>query len=258
MTAIHPTAIVDPGAELAADVSVGPYSVIGPGVSIGAGTTIGAHVVVKGQTRIGEENRIFQFASIGEEPQDKKHKGEVTRLSIGDRNVFREFCTINRGTALDRGETTIGSGNLFMAYTHVAHDCVLGDNIVMANCATLGGHVHLGDWVIMGGLSAAHQFSRIGAHAFIANNTAVTRDVPPYVMAVGQPAEPHSINAEGLKRRGFTDVQIRHIKQAYRLLYRKGLKLGEALSEIEALAQGKPELAGFVDFLKTGSRSIVR
>ncbi|MBS0398144.1 MAG: acyl-ACP--UDP-N-acetylglucosamine O-acyltransferase [Proteobacteria bacterium] len=255
---IDPRAVVSASAQLAADVQVGPFSIIGPDVTVGAGTWIGPHVVINGPTRIGCGNRIFQFASIGEEPQDKKHKGEVTRLSIGDRNVFREFCTINRGTALDRGETTIGSGNLFMAYTHVAHDCVLGDNIVMANCATLGGHVHLGDWVIMGGLSAAHQFSRIGAHAFIANNTAVTRDVPPYVMAVGQPAEPHSINAEGLKRRGFTDVQIRHIKQAYRLLYRKGLKLGEALSEIEALAQGKPELAGFVDFLKTGSRSIVR
>lgn len=255
---IDPRAVVAASAQLADDVQVGPYSIIGPDVTVGAGTWIGPHVVINGPTRIGRGNRIFQFASIGEEPQDKKHKGEVTRLSIGDRNVFREFCTINRGTALDRGETTIGSGNLFMAYTHVAHDCVLGDNIVMANCATLGGHVHLGDWVIMGGLSAAHQFSRIGAHAFIANNTAVTRDVPPYVMAVGQPAEPHSINSEGLKRRGFTDEQIRTIKQAYRLLYRKGLKLGEALTEIEALAQGKPELAGFVDFLKAGSRSIVR
>lgn len=255
---IDPRAVVSASAQLAADVQVGPFSIIGPDVTVGAGTWIGPHVVINGPTRIGCGNRIFQFASIGEEPQDKKHKGEVTRLSIGDRNVFREFCTINRGTALDRGETTIGSGNLFMAYTHVAHDCVLGDNIVMANCATLGGHVHLGDWVIMGGLSAAHQFSRIGAHAFIANNTAVTRDVPPYVMAVGQPAEPHSINAEGLKRRGFTDEQIRNIKQAYRLLYRKGLKLGEALAEIDSLAQGKPELAGFVDFLKTGSRSIVR
>lgn len=255
---IDPRAVVAASAQLADDVQVGPYSIIGPDVTVGAGTWIGPHVVINGPTRIGRGNRIFQFASIGEEPQDKKHKGEVTRLSIGDRNVFREFCTINRGTALDRGETTIGSGNLFMAYTHVAHDCVLGDNIVMANCATLGGHVHLGDWVIMGGLSAAHQFSRIGAHAFIANNTAVTRDVPPYVMAVGQPAEPHSINSEGLKRRGFTDEQIRTIKQAYRLLYRKGLKLGEALTEIEALAQDKPELAGFVDFLKAGSRSIVR
>lgn len=255
---IDPRAVVAAGAQLAADVQVGPFSIIGAEVTVGAGTWIGPHVVINGPTRIGSGNRIFQFASIGEEPQDKKHKGEVTRLSIGDRNVFREFCTINRGTALDRGETTIGSGNLFMAYTHVAHDCVLGDNIVMANCATLGGHVHLGDWVIMGGLSAAHQFSRIGAHAFIANNTAVTRDVPPFVMAVGQPAEPHSVNAEGLKRRGFTEAQIRHIKQAYRLLYRKGLKLAEALAEIEALAKGKPELEGFVDFLKAGSRSIVR
>lgn len=255
---IDPHAVVSPGAQLAADAQVGPFSVIGPDVVIGARTWIGPHVVINGPTRIGADNRIFQFASIGEEPQDKKHKGEVTRLEIGDRNVFREFCTINRGTALDRGVTTIGSGNLFMAYTHVAHDCVLGDNIVMANCATLGGHVHLGDWVIMGGLSAAHQFSRIGAHAFIANNTAVTRDVPPYIMAVGQPAEPHSVNSEGLKRRGFTEQQIRHIKQAYRLLYRDGLKLAEAQAQIEALAQDKPELAGFVDFLKSSSRSIVR
>ena len=251
-------AVVSPGAQLAADVQVGPFSVIGPEVIVGPRTWIGPHVVINGPTRIGAENRIFQFASIGEEPQDKKHRGEVTRLEIGDRNVFREFCTINRGTALDRGVTTIGSGNLFMAYTHVAHDCVLGDNIVMANCATLGDHVHLGDWVIMGGLSAAHQFTKIGAHAFIANNTAVTRDVPPYVMAVGQPAEPHSVNSEGLKRRGFTQDQVRRIKQAYRVLYRRGLKLTEAMTELEALAKGRPELAGFVEFLKASSRSIVR
>jgi len=255
---IDARAVVSPQARIAADVSVGPFSVIGPDVEIGAGTWVGPHVVLNGPTRIGEGNKLFQFCSIGDVPQDKKYKGESTRLEIGDRNVFREFCTVSRGTIQDKGVTRIGNDNLFMAYTHVAHDCVLGNQIIMANCATLGGHVHIEDWAIMGGLSAAHQFSKIGTHAFIANNTAVTRDVPPYVMAVGQPAEPHSVNTEGLKRRGFTEEQMRNIKHAYRLLYRSGLKLNDAIAELESYAAGKPELTCFVEFIKHTSRSIVR
>ena len=190
MTAIDPRAIVSPKAELASDVTVGPYTVIGDGVVIGAGTWIGAHAVVNGPTTIGQGNKIFQFASVGEAPQDLKYKGEPMRLVIGDRNVFREFTTMNRGTVGGGGITTIGSDNLFMVYTHVAHDCIVGNRVVMANYATLGGHVELGDWVIMGGYAGIHQFTKVGAHAFLGNNAAVTRDVPPYVMAVGSPAVP--------------------------------------------------------------------
>src|SRR5260221_1354942 len=221
-------AVVSPQAELAVDVQVGTFSVIGPGVRIGARTRIGPHVVITGLTTIGADNQFFQFASIGDAPQDKKYQGEPTRLEIGERNVFREFCTVNRGTTHDAGVTRIGDDNLLMAYTHVAHDCQVGSRIVMANCATLGGHVQLGDWVIMGGFAAVHQFCKIGAHAFLANNAAVTRDVPPYVMAVGQPAAPHSVNSEGLKRRDFSAGQIRNIREAYRTLYRRDLPLPEA------------------------------
>jgi UDP-N-acetylglucosamine acyltransferase len=214
--------------------------------------------VINGPTRIGTDNKIFQFASLGDAPQDKKYKGEPTRLEIGDRNVFRECVTVNRGTTHDEGVTRIGNDNLFMAYSHVAHDCQLGDKIVMSNVATLGGHVEIGDWVILGGLSAVHQFTKVGAHCFIANNAAVTRDVPPYVMAVGQPAEPHSVNSEGLKRRGFSAEQILNIRRAYRLLYRSGLKLKAALEELETRALTQPEIGPFVDFIKRSSRSIVR
>jgi UDP-N-acetylglucosamine acyltransferase len=215
-------------------------------------------VVVEGPTRIGAGNRIFQFASVGADPQDKKYRGEASRLEIGDRNVIRECVTLHRGTAQDQGVTRIGDDNLFMAYAHVAHDCVIGNQCILANNATLGGHVHLGDWVIMGGLSAIHQFGRVGAHAFIANNAAVTRDVPPFVMAVGQPADAHSINAEGLKRRGFTPEQIRNIRAAFRVLYRSGLKLAEATAQLEALAKDQPELMPLVEFLPQASRGIVR
>jgi len=256
--AIHPTAVISPAASLADDVEVGAYSVIGAGVEIGRGTRIGPHVVIEGQTRIGEANRIFQFASVGADPQDKKYRGEPSRLEIGDRNVIRECVTLHRGTVQDHSVTKIGNDNLFMAYVHVAHDCVIGDQCVLANNATLGGHVHLGDWVIMGGLSAVHQFGQVGAHAFIANNAAVTRDVPPYVMAVGQPADAHSINAEGLKRRGFTPEQIRNIRAAFRVLYRSGLKLAEATAELEKLAQDQPELLPLVEFLPRATRGIVR
>jgi len=255
---IDPRAIVSPQATLAADVVIGPFSVIGPQVEIGARTWIGPHVVINGPTRIGADNKIFQFASVGDAPQDKKYRGEPTRLEIGDRNVIREFTTLNRGTTHDKGVTRIGSDNLLMAYVHVAHDCVVGDKVVLSNCATLGGHVEIGDWVIMGGLSAVHQHTKIGAHCFIANNAAVTRDVPPYVMAVGQPAEPHSVNSEGLKRRGFDAAQIRNIRRAYRILYRSGLKLAAAMEQLEAAALEQAEIRPFVDFIKRSTRSIVR
>jgi UDP-N-acetylglucosamine acyltransferase len=255
---IHPTAQVAPGAELGDGVEVGAYAVIGPDVQIGANTRVGPHAVIQGPTRIGADNSIFQFASVGSAPQDKKYKGEPTRLEVGDRNVIRECVTLNRGTTKDQGVTRIGNDNLFMAYAHVAHDCQVGNQCVLANNATLGGHVHLGDWVIMGGLSAIHQFCKVGAHAFIANNAAVTRDVPPYVMTVGQPAAAHSVNAEGLKRRGFTPEQVRNIRNAFRLLYRSGLKLADATAQLEALAREQPELKLIVEFLPTSTRSIVR
>ena len=255
---IDPRAVISPQAQIAADVEIGPFSVIGADVVIGAGTWVGPHVVINGPTRIGVNNKIFQFASLGDAPQDKKYQGEPTRLEIGDRNVFRESVTVNRGTILDQGVTRIGSDNLFMAYSHVAHDCQVGDKVVLSNVATLGGHVEIGDWVIMGGLSAVHQFTKVGAHCFIANNAAVTRDVPPYVMAVGQPAEPHSVNSEGLKRRGFTPEQILNIRRAYRLLYRSGLKLKDAMEQLEQAALTQAEIKPFVEFIKRSSRSIVR
>jgi len=247
--AIHPTALIAPDAQLASDVEVGAYTVVGPGVTIGAGTWVGPHVVIEGPTTIGSENRIFQFASIGAAPQDLKYRGEPTRLEIGDRNTFRENCTINRGTTKDQLVTRIADDNLFMAGSHVGHDSVIGSHCVFANYATLGGHVEMGDWVHMGGFSGVHQFCMVGAHAFIANNTAVTRDVPPFVMAVGRPAEPHSVNSEGLKRRGYTTEQIRNIRDAYRILYRSQLKLHEATEQLKQRAAEQPELAPLVAFL---------
>ena len=255
---IDPHAIVSPKAKLAPDVTVGPFTVIGPDVEIGPGTVIGPHAVVNGPTRIGAENRIFQFASIGDSPQDKKYKGEPTRLEIGDRNVFRENCTINRGTVHDKGVTRIGNDNLFMAYTHVGHDCEVGNNTVFANCAALGGHVEIGDWVSLGGLSAVHQFSKVGAHAFLAGGSIVTRDVPPYTMVAGNPAEPHAVNSEGLKRRGFTETQIRNIRDAYRILYRSDLKLAEAVEKLTELGETQPEVKPFVEFISGSNRGIVR
>jgi UDP-N-acetylglucosamine acyltransferase len=249
MSRIHSTALIAPDAQLAADVEIGAYSVIGPGVTIGAGTWVGPHVVIEGPTTIGSENRIFQFASIGAAPQDLKYRGEPTRLEIGDRNTFRENCTINRGTTKDQLVTRIAHDNLFMAGSHVGHDSVIGSHCVFANYATLGGHVEMGDWVHMGGFSGVHQFCMVGAHAFIANNTAVTRDVPPFVMAVGRPAEPHSVNAEGLKRRGYSAEQIRNIRDAYRILYRSQLKLHEATEQLTQRAAAQPELAPLVAFL---------
>ena len=255
---IHPTAVIAPEAELGADVAVGASAVIGAGVQVGDRTRIGPHVVIEGPTRLGADNHVFPHASVGSAPQDKKYKGEPTRLEIGDRNVIRECVTLNRGTVQDQGVTRIGNDNLFMAYAHVAHDCVIANHCILANNATLGGHVLLADWVIMGGLSGVHQFCKVGAHAFIANNAAVTRDVPPYVMAVGQPAAAHSVNAEGLKRRGFTPEQVRNVRNAFRLLYRSGLKLADAQSQLAALAQEQPEVRLLAEFLPQSTRSIVR
>jgi len=255
---IHPTAVIAPDADIGANVEVGAYVVIGAGVQVGDRTRIGPHVVIEGPTRLGADNHVFPYASIGSAPQDKKYKGEPTRLEIGDRNVIRECVTLNRGTVQDQGVTRIGDDNLFMAYAHVAHDCVIANHCILANNATLGGHVYLADWVIMGGLSGVHQFCKVGAHAFIANNAAVTRDVPPYVMAVGQPAAAHSVNAEGLKRRGFTAEQVRNIRNAFRLLYRSGLKLADAEAQLAVLAQQQPELRLLAEFLPQSTRSIVR
>ena len=255
---IHSTAIVSPAAELADDVEVGPYSIIGDDVQIGAGTEIGSHVVIKGTTEVGENNRIFQFASIGEDPQDKKYDGEKTRLVIGDGNTIREYCTLNRGTAQDTGVTRIGDNNWLMAYVHVAHDCDIGNETIFANNSSLAGHVSVGDYVIFGGFSGAHQFCRVGAHSFIGNNAAVTRDVPPYIMVSGQPAVPRGVNSEGLKRRGFDSDQARNVKEAFRLLYRSGLRLEEARERIIELAANREELRIFAEFLERSERSIVR
>ena len=255
---IDARAVVDPQAELAADVEVGPFAIVGPHVRVGPRTRIAAHAFVTGHTTLGADNVVYQFASIGEAPQDLKYKGEPTRLEIGDRNVFREFCTVNRGTTHDEGVTRLGSDNLLMNGSHVAHDCQIGDHVVLVNGVTLGGHVKIGDWVIMGGFSGAHQFTQIGAHAFIANNCAVTRDVPPFVLAVGQPAVPHSINSKGLERRGFNGAQIRNIKDAYRILYRSDLLLADAVKQLTERAASQPEIRPFVDFIAVSKRSLIR
>jgi UDP-N-acetylglucosamine acyltransferase len=255
---IHPTAIISATASIDDDVEIGPYTIIGDNVEIGAGTRVDSHVVVNGPTRIGRDNHIYQFASVGDDPQDKKYRDEPTRLTIGDRNTIREFCTISRGTTQDKGETVLGDDNWIMAYVHIAHDCVVGSKTIMANNVTLAGHVHVDDWVIFGGFSGAHQFSRVGAHAFLGMYAGVNRDVPAYTMVSGQPAVPKGINSEGLKRRDFSDEQIRNIKNAYRLVYRKGLKLIEAIDEIEQLSQTQPELVIFLESLRSSERGIIR
>ena len=262
MSGIHATAVVDPRAELDASVSVGPYAVIGPHVRVGAGTTIGPHCVIAGHPRIGSDNRIFQFASIGAAPQDKKYAGEPTRLEIGHGNTIREFVTINTGTVQDEGVTRLGDDNWIMAYVHIAHDCQLGSHIILANAVQLAGHVHLGDWVFLGGLTGVHQFGRVGAHAMTAFHTRLAQDVPPFVTAGGNPAEAQSINAEGLKRRGFSPERITLIKQMYRLLYRKGLTLDAARQQIDALrgevAEADADIALMQGFLSSAARGIVR
>ncbi len=255
---IHSTAIVSDSATIADDVQIGPYSIIGDNVAIGRGTRIDSHVVVNGPTTIGEDNHIYQFASIGDDPQDKKYADEPTTLKIGDRNTIREFCTISRGTTQDTGETILGDDNWIMAYVHIAHDCVIGNKTIMANNATLAGHVHVGDWVIFGGFSGAHQFCKVGAHSFVGMYAGVNRDVPAYVTVSGTPGAPRGINSEGLKRRDFSAEQIRNIKDAYRLVYRKGLKLSEAIDEIAARCESQPELELFLDSLRSSDRGIVR
>lgn len=255
---IDARAVVSPQARLAPDVTVGPFSVIGADVELGPRTVIGPHAVINGPTTMGADNRVFQFASLGDAPQDKKYGGEPTRLEIGDRNVFRESCTVNRGTTHDQGVTRIGDDNLFMAYSHVAHDCQIGNSTVFANCASLAGHVEIGDWAILGGLTAVHQFARIGAHAFLGGGSIVSRDVPPYVMVAGNPAVPHGVNSEGLRRRGFTDEQIQNVREAYRILYRSELKLAEALAQLLPVAAERAEVRVFVDFIQASARSLVR
>jgi UDP-N-acetylglucosamine acyltransferase len=255
---IHPTALVDPGALLDSDVEVGPFAVVGPDVEIGAGSRIGPHAVIKGPTRIGRDNRIFQFASIGEDPQDKKYGGEVTRLEIGDRNQIREFTTLHRGTVQDQGVTRIGNDNLLMAYVHVAHDCRIGDHVIMANAASLGGHVEIQDHAILGGFTIVHQFCRIGAYAFCAMGSVLGKDVPPYVTVGGHPAEPRGINAEGMRRHGFADGTIQSIRRAYRTLYMGNLKLAESIAELRRMAEQTAEVGLLADFITDSSRSIVR
>lgn len=255
---IHPTAIIHPGAQVAEDVSVGAYSIIGENVEIGAGCWVGPHVVINGHTRIGRENRIFQFASLGEIPQDKKYKGEPTRLEIGDRNVIREFCTFNCGTAQDGGVTRIGNDNWVMAYVHLAHDCQVGNHTIFANNAQLAGHVHVGDHAILGGFTGVHQFCHVGAHTITAVGSVVLKDVPPYVTAAGNTAKPHGINSEGLKRRGFSAATIAAIKRAYKTLYRSGLTLEEAQAALTAQVTEYPEIGMLVEFLAQSSRGIIR
>ena len=255
---IHPTAIVHPAARLGVGVDVGPYSIIGEHVEIGDDTWIGPHVVITGRTRIGGGNRIFQFCSLGEEPQDKKYSGEPTELTIGDRNTIREYCTFNTGTVQDACVTRIGNDNWIMAYVHIAHDCQVGERTIFANNAQLGGHVHIDDWAILGGYTGVHQFCHIGAHTMTAVGTVVLRDVPPYVMAAGNSAAPHGLNVEGLRRRGFSADALLTLKRAYRTLYKSGLLLEEARVRLEEDAETHPEIRPILDFLAVSKRGIIR
>ncbi|WP_148863351.1 acyl-ACP--UDP-N-acetylglucosamine O-acyltransferase [Marinobacter fonticola] len=257
-TGVHPQAIVDPSAKLGKNVTVGPWSFVGPGVEIGDGTEVLSHVVIKGPTVVGRNNRIFQFCSIGEECQDKKYAGEPTTLVIGDNNVIRENCTIHRGTVQDRQETRIGSDNLLMAYVHVAHDCVVGDHTILANCATLAGHVTVGDWAILGGGTMVHQFCHIGAHSMSAGGSIVLKDIPAYVMASGQSASAHGLNAEGLKRRGFSREVIAELRRAYKVIYRQGLTLAQAIEALESDFGDIKEVQHMIETLRKAHRGIVR
>lgn len=262
MATIHPTAIVDPKAELDSSVEIGAYSIIGPNVKIGAGTVVGPHVVIEGHTTIGRDNRFFQFSSIGAQPQDKKWAGEPTRLEVGDRNTIREFCTFNTGTVQDKGVTRLGNDNWISAYVHLAHDCVVGNHTIFSNNAQLAGHVEIGDWVIMSGYANVHQFCKIGAHAFVGMSTSLTQDVPPFVLLSGNPAAAHGVNIEGLKRRGFTRAQIDGVRAAYKAIYRSGLTLEEAKQQLVQLETDMPDAAAQVramrEFLGTATRGIVR
>lgn len=255
---IHPTAIIHEGAILASDVSVGPYSIIGDHVEVGSGTWIGPHVVINGPTRIGQDNKIFQFSSLGEMPQDKKYQGEETRLEIGDRNVIREFCTFNRGTSQDVGVTRVGDDNWIMAYVHLAHDCQVGNHTIFANNAQLAGHVHVEDYAILGGFTVVHQFCHIGGHSITGMGTILFKDIPPYVTAAGHEAQPHGINTEGLKRRGFSSEAILAIKRAYKTLYKSGLTLEQAKLALVEQAKSCVEIQPLIDFLAHSARGIIR
>ena len=262
MARIHPTAQIDAGAQLGEDVEVAAYALIGAHVRIGEGCRIGPHCVIEGHTTIGRNNRIAQASSIGSPPQDKKYAGEPTRLEIGDGNTIREFCTINTGTVQDAGVTRIGDDNWIMAYVHIAHDCQVGSHTIMANLTQLAGHVHLGDWVVVGGMSGLHQFVRVGAHAMIGFQSRLSQDLPPFVVVAGNPAEAQGINAEGLRRRGFSPERIAAVKQMHRLLYRRGLTLEDAAREIgqmpEAQTESAADIRQMLDFLGSAQRGIVR
>lgn len=255
---IDSTAIIDSKAQLDENVTVGPFSVIGPDVKIGAGTVIGSHVVIKGPTRIGQDNRIYQFSSIGEDPQDKKYAAEITRLEIGDRNTIREFSTMHRGTKQDRSLTQIGSDNLFMAYTHVAHDCIIGNHVIMANGASLAGHVRLNSHAILGGFTLVHQFTQIGQYSFAAMGSAITQDIPPFVMVGGRPTRPHGINSVGMERNGISPEDIRLIRKAYKMIYKMNLRMDDAIDQMEDLAGDSKELSDMVSFLRNVTRGILR
>jgi UDP-N-acetylglucosamine acyltransferase len=255
---IHPTAIIHSGAKLGVGVSVGAYSIVGEHVEVGEGTSIASHVVLEGHTRIGRDNRIFSFSAIGGEPQDKKYKGEPTRLEIGDRNTIREYCTIHTGTVQDSGTTRVGDDNWIMGYVHIAHDCQIGSNIILASNAQIAGHVHMGDWVILGGMTGVHQFVKIGAHAMTAGCTLLLQDLPPYVMASGNPSAPHGMNTEGLKRRGFSEEAVNALRRAYKTLYRSGLGLAEAIENLQQEYGQMPEVQALIVFLRNAKRGIVR
>jgi UDP-N-acetylglucosamine acyltransferase len=255
---IHPTALIAPGARIAADVEVGPYCIVGAQVELGEGSWVGAHVVLDGRMRIGRRNKIFHFASLGAPPQDKKYAGEDTSVEIGDGNTIREYVTINRGTSQDIGVTRLGDDNWLMAYSHVAHDCQVGSHVIFANCTQLAGHVAVEDWVILGGFTGVHQHVRVGAHSFTGIGTHLTQDLPPYVTAAGEDGQPFGLNSNGLKRRGFSAEAMVAIKRAYRTLYRSDLSLADAIRELEAQAASFPEVRRFVDFIKSSKRGIIR
>lgn len=255
---IDSRAVVDINAEIADDVTIGPFSIIGADVQIDSGTVIGPHVVIKGSTTLGKDNTIYQFSSIGEDPQDQKYADEETRLEIGDRNTIREFTTMHRGTLQDRGITQIGNDNLFMAYTHVAHDCIIGDHVIMANGASIAGHVHLGEHAILGGFTLVHQFTQIGAYSFSAMGSAITQDIPPYVMVGGRPTRPYGINSVGMERIGISPEVVRQIRKAYKILYKNNMRLEDAIEEMEDLAGESKELSDMVSFLRNVTRGILR
>lgn len=255
---IHPTAIIDPSAKIAADVEIGPWTVIGAHVEIGEKTWIGPHVVIRGPTKIGRENKIYQFASVGEDPQDKKFKGELTTFELGDRNVIREFCTINRGTVQDKGTTRIGHDNLLMAYVHIAHDCIIGNHTIFVNNASLAGHVIVDDHAILGGFSGVLQFCRLGVHSFTCMGSLVDKDIPPFVKVAGQNPEPCGLNTLGLQRQGFSSETILQLRRAYKIIYRKGLTTKEALLQLQDMVFECPPIKTLVEFIQQSERGIVR